>query len=232
MAQLSQKLAHDIRSPVSTLNLISAKITDVEIKQLQLSVVKQINDIANDLLDQSNIGKNLRHINDQPKNQDVNVVKLTELLLNLEQEYKIKSIALKQKITFKLNKEFLRSCSVDQQLIKLIYSILNNLIQNSIDATNENNEIIFYTLIENNKLHLVVKDDGKGIPSFVLEQLGKKPVSFGKEGVSSRNQVVSGSGIALYNAKNDLARFNADLKIESKIDVGTKISLILPFTRV
>jgi signal transduction histidine kinase len=232
IAHLSQKLAHDIRTPISTLNIISSKITDIEIRQLQLSVVKQINEIANDLLDQSKIGNTFNHNNDHQNNQDVNSVKLTELLLNLEKEYKFKSIALKQKIIFRLNEELLKGCAIDHELIKIIYPILNNLIQNSIDATTENNEIMIYTLLENKKLHLIVKDDGKGMPSSVLEQIGKKPISFGKEEAPSKNHIVSGNGIALYNAKNDLARFNADLYIESKIGVGTKISVTLPFTKV
>lgn len=229
IAQLSQKLAHDIRTPISTLNIISSKITDIEIRQLQLSVVKQINEIANDLLDQSKFGNTVNHNDRRPSNQDVNSIKLTELLLNLEKEYKFKSIALKQKIIFRLSEELLKGCAVDNELIKIIYPILNNLIQNSIDATTENNEIMIYTLLENKKLLLIVTDNGKGMPSSVLEQIGKKPISFGKEGASSKNHIVSGNGIALYNAKNDLARFNADLSIESKIDVGTKVSIILPF---
>ncbi len=230
LAHLSQKLAHDIRTPISTLNLISSRIADAEIKQLQLSVVKQINEIANELLNQSKSDKTIDRYSDSAQNQDVSrSTKLIELLLNLEKEYGFKSIALKQKINFNLNVDLLSSCAVEDELIKVIYPIINNLIQNSIDATIDNDVIDVSILVKNQKLYLIVKDNGKAMPNSVLEQIGKKPISFGKQDSLNYNKIVSGNGIALYNAKKDLARFNAGLSVESKLGVGTTVSITLPF---
>lgn len=67
------------------------------------------------------------------------------------------------------------------------------------------------------------------MPNSVLEQIGKKPISFGKQDALNNNKIVSGNGIALYNAKKDLAHFNADLSVESKLGVGTTVCITLPF---
>lgn len=228
LADLAKKVAHDIRTPISTLNLISTKINDPEAKQLQLAVVNKINDIASDLLEQSKKGSMAIRNGQCLKSKGINGQFLSDLLLNLKKEYKFKAIAIKQQINFQNIEINLQKYSFDSELIKMIYPIINNLIQNSIEATTEKNKITVYSMLKNKKLYLVVEDNGKGIPAHILVKLGKSPLSYGKKLDSGNNQITSGNGIALYNAKSDLNYFNADLQIESKIDAGTKICIILP----
>lgn len=229
ITKLSQKLAHDIRTPLSTLNLISSKISDPEIKRLQLSVVKHINEIANDLLNQSRQNNSAVLDKEALRNRDVSNTELAELLLNLEKEYKFKSISLKQKFVFRIDEVLLNKYFIENELLKIIYPIINNLIQNSVDATTAGSEITIYNSVKPDRLLLVVEDNGRGMPADLLAQIGNKPISFGKQNTNNANQIISGNGIALFNAKNDLARFDADLLIESRLGFGTKISIALPF---
>lgn len=208
--ELSQKLAHDIRSPISTLNLVSSKISDPEIRNIQLSVVNQINGIANGLLIDS---KNPNH-----------AVNLGKLLNDLKKEYELKQANIQRQFIFKVEHKFVHTQFSYQQSL-ILYRCLNNFIQNSIEATSENGEInisVFEDLKKN--VIIQVKDNGKGIPEHVLKQLGKKTITYGKED----NQFNSGSGIALYNAKKDLNEFGVDLVINSKVGEYTSVEIQIP----
>lgn len=215
---LSQKLAHDIRSPISTLNLISSKIEDLEIRTLQLAVVDQINTIANNLLDQT-------------KTDGVSdiVLGFSEMLFNLEKEYQFKSTSISQKITFKINYDSIQNKKFSSQLNSIIYSTLNNLIQNSIEATSKNGVIsISVGLNTDHKIEVSVSDNGKGIPPEILKRLGKEVLTFGKnkENNGSSN-LKSGNGIALFNAKKELAENNIELLITSKQNLDTTVKIII-----
>lgn len=217
---LSQKLAHDIRSPISTLNLISSKIENEDIKSLQLAVVDQINAIANDLLNES------KEKNTTNTSEVHNAYGFEKMLQNLEKEYQFKANAIKQTIRFKINYNEVSKYSLDPKLTSIIYRSINNFIQNSIDATNENGVIdISADTISKGRLEISVKDNGKGIPKHILNRIGQEILSHGKPNRPDAHQ--SGNGIALYNAKKELSEFNAELEIESELNTGTKIRIII-----
>ena len=211
---LSQKLAHDIRSPVSTLNLISSKISDPDIQFLQLAVVKQINAIADNLLK----AKNNTH------SVVTNTHFLSPMLKNIEQEYKLKSKIISQKIIFSIDYEKIQTNPASEKLCSVIYTCLNNFIQNSIEATKPDGLIKIRTILNTEgRIELIISDNGQGISESLIERLGNEVVSHGKS-----NTEYSGSGIALFNAKCDLMDCGTDLKINSILNIGTEITIILP----
>lgn len=218
---LSQKLAHDIRSPISTLGLISSRITDSEIKELQTAVVKQINEIANKLLldvkSEKNQFKNLESKMNATKNENLSL-----FFDNLIKEYKFKSLALKQKIVFGVDEDA-KFFKVTTELAKILYPILNNFIQNSIEATDDVGLVKVLAQVQSSKLHICVEDNGKGIPEHVLKVLGNKAITHGKE----KSDNLSGNGIAVYNAKKDLEACGAQMLIDSTVGRGTQISIII-----
>ncbi len=216
---LSQKLAHDIRSPISTLNLISSKIENEDIKSLQLAVVNQINAIANDLLNESK-DNNIQNVSLVTNNN------LEKMLRNLEKEYQFKANAIKQKIIFTINYALASKRNFDPKLTSIIYSSINNFIQNSIEATDDNGIInISVDTNQNGLFEISVSDNGKGIPTDILNRLGQEILSHGKS-YNSSNSLQSGNGIALYNAKKELSEYKIDLKIESELNQGTKIKIV------
>ena len=220
----SQKLAHDIRSPISTLNLISSKISDPDIRFLQLAVVDQINAIAKNLLSESNSTKIDR---ETIKSVDLNnnqQVFLSSMLKNIEQEYKFKSKIISQKIIFNIDYDKIQPNPASEKLCSVIYTCLNNFIQNSIEATQPDGIIKIRTLLNTDgRIELIISDNGKGMTESLIERLGNEVVSHGKS-----NTDYSGSGIALFNAKRDLMDCGTDLKINSILNIGTEIAIILP----
>lgn len=226
---LSQKLAHDIRSPISTLNLISSKIENAEIKSLQLAVVEQINAIANDLLNKNKtniLASGLPLIPNSIRNREKQSLK--SIFKNLKDEYAFKKIAIQQDIIFDIDEVQINDSRISAKLCTVIYRCVNNFIQNAIEASISQDSTItircFKLNSEKNMFEICVIDNGKGIPADIIKRLGNEVISYGKD-----NQVDlihnSGSGIALYNAKIDLQKYGGELLIESQIGSGTQVSI-------
>lgn len=226
---LSQKLAHDIRSPISTLNLISSKIENAEIKSLQLAVVEQINAIANALLNENKTntqGSGLHLIPNSINNREKQSLK--SIFKNLKNEYAFKKISIQQDIIFDINEAQINDSRISAELGTIIYRSVNNFIQNAIEASPPPNSTIIVRCIklnaDKNMFEISVIDEGKGIPADIIKRLGNEVISYGKdnEAVLAHN---SGSGIALYNAKIDIHKHGGELLIESQIGTGTQVSI-------
>lgn len=237
--QLSQKLAHDIRSPLSTLNLISSKISDDDLREIQLAVVDKINLIANEHLEKSKIYdleiRVTKSFNTSTENYGVDVMaqpySLQSYFERFEQEYQIRKSLISQKLEININYLLIKNKFVSKELENLIYRSMNNFIQNSIDATASNGVIKIYvsspTNKKNHSLSIIIEDNGKGIPQLILERLGKERISFGKDLTGTDGCIKSGNGIALLNAKQDLQLCGADLEIFSIEGAGTKVVINL-----
>lgn len=214
---ITTKLAHDIRSPLSTLALISNKIENHEARNLQASVIAQINQIASDLL----INKKLT-----PQTSiNLNTIKelsFVQLFEQLKAEYILKSTSNDQNIKFIMDPN-LREIAVYAP--NFLYASLNNLIQNSIEATAQINSasILLRTkIIGESILQIEIIDNGKGIPPQILEKLGKQKISFDKL------QTTSGTGIGVFNTYNHIKQVGGDMHFESILNVKTIITLTLP----
>ena len=68
-------------------------------------------------------------------------------------------------------------------------------------------------------MQITIKDTGKGVPPELIAKLGIRGNTFHKKG---------GSGLGLAHAKETLESFGGTLQIESKIGVGTTLTLLLP----
>lgn len=202
---LSHKVAHDIRTPISTLNLISSKIQDENIKTLHQSVVQRINAIADDMLKFAK-GRPIEFNNIRT----TTVISFSSLL---EKEYEISQFSDQINIKVASNVS-----SLEMENIDILYPIVKNFITNAIEATENLNrkiEVFFEKHESDDRKIIKIKDNGKGIPNDILVKLGSTPVSYGK------NNSFSGSGIAIFNAKNDLDKIHAKLIIDSSPDSGT-----------
>lgn len=216
---LALKVSHDIRSPVSTLNIITSKIENQDLKNLQKNVVEQILNISNELL---NYAKSSSEIFKNNENSTIPILKLLNII---ETEYRLKSHYHNRQINFFNKINTANHLKINRTFATQIYSIINNLIQNSIDATEHNSKIEVKIYFNHNKeAVLEVVDEGKGIPLDILEALGNKIVTFGKNNGNNK----SGNGIAIFNAKKILSKIGGNIKISSVLGNGTSVQIILP----
>ena len=212
IANLSKKVAHDIRTPISTLNLISSKIADQDIKKLQQAVVNQINLIAEDLLNTSN----------QKVVSSLTRQTYLEFFEQIQQEYDLKQ-NFRTILVFNIDKEVSKYIII---YAKVLYPIICNVINNSIEACHiDNGEIEISARLLGNQFYIKIRDNGKGIPSEILSLLGRKQISYGKSN-SSR----SGNGIALFNARKDIESINGRFEIRSTLNEFTEVEIYIPLT--
>ena len=224
---LAKQVAHDIRSPLAALNLVSSSLINVpEEKRLMIrNAIQRINDIANDLLSkskQNSISLNETSMNQyQGPNHYLEPILLPALVDSLISE---KRIQFRDQINIRIEADFKNSFGAfinanSKELMRL----LSNLINNSIEAfPNKKGDVTISVRTQQNKVQLLVKDNGKGIPPEVLVKLGTAGVTHGKEGTQS------GSGIGVYHAKKTIESFGGEFTISSQLNVGTSFDIYLP----
>ncbi len=207
---ISLKLAHDIRSPLSVLNLISSRLQspEQEVNDLFNQAINRITDIASDLL--SPTSKELI--------TDVNYA-VTKIVSEKEVLYK------RESIDFKLELDSSKIlCAIDSSELERITSNLINNAAEALEGMPQERKIITVSTMRSNQFCVLkIKDKGRGIPDSILKALGKERLSHGKE-----NHQTSGSGIGLFSANEYLKQHNGKLEINSILNEFTEISLSLP----
>ncbi|MFN3454210.1 MAG: sensor histidine kinase [Pseudobdellovibrio sp.] len=215
---ISRKIAHDIRSPISTLNMLTPLIKDEEVKKLQTQVVRRIDSIANELLETS------KHENTLSKREDIyNIYSV------LEKEFSIKSYnADICKILFSFNIK-IGAFFINNECSNVLYRNLNNFINNAIEATPRTGSV-HINFTDNHDLILIeIIDTGMGIHPDILKKLGTEIISTKNHFLTHNHQVpVSGNGIGVYNAKRDFESLGWSLNITSILNEGSHFSITIP----
>ncbi|OIU71934.1 PAS domain S-box protein [Rossellomorea aquimaris] len=93
-----------------------------------------------------------------------------------------------------------------------------NIIQNAIDAISVNGSIEIETAVEGNKFHILIKDDGEGIPQEVFKHLGE-PFYSTKE---------KGTGLGLLISHKIIENHSGSIAYESNYGDGTTVKISLP----
>lgn len=221
--EIAKRVSHDIRSPLTALNFLiknSIEISD-DTKQLLAQVSQRINGIADDVISESkNSASSSKNEIDGASHLGI---KITQILTALLAE---------KEIEFKSNPKvqlFLRLNDLPEDMVvsypqKMLERILSNLINNSVEAIDEDGSIFVDVQTKQNSLIISVIDFGKGISPEILARFRNHQFeSHGKELLQS-----SGTGIGLKSAFEELNRVGASLRVESKVGTGTRIIIELP----
>lgn len=227
-SQLAHQVAHDIRSPLSALNMVIPSLDQVpENKRVLIrNAIGRINDIANSLLEKGKQStENLVQSSDSLESN-----KLTESILVSSL---VDSLVSEKRIQYRENSKLNIEVNLQNSYGLFIQAnaadlkrVISNLINNSVEAfdVNSGNIEIIVNANENNVIVSIV-DNGNGIPKSILERLGEKGITYGK------TKTISGSGIGIYHAKKTVESFSGKFQIESTEGKGTKIQLFLPKTK-
>ena len=212
LLSVSEKVAHDIRSPLSAINLVAERATfpDVEYKEIFDGAVKRIDDTATKILTQYRTSSGREH-------QKIEKINLSEIINEITKEKKI--------LTSNINFEVVTNVENENALgIKLdLERIISNILDNSIFAMKHIiNPKIFIAIEENeNMIRLNITDNGTGIPEQILKVIGNARIT-------TKSDTGEGNGIGLLHAKRVIERLNGKFEIESKENVGTTIKVSLP----
>lgn len=230
ISHLTRQVAHDIRSPLSALNLVSSVLVEVdEEKRLLIrNAVQRINDIANQLLEKGKetVGNKSPPVSNsiiQAQNSEIK----TELLSPL-----IDSIVSEKRIQFREKQNIVIEADINQGygLFAKVNSVelqrmISNLLNNSIEALPDfKGQVKVAIRGYRNLVNIIIQDNGKGIPEASLKKLGERGFSHGK----NQNESQSGSGLGIYHAKQTTESFEGKFEVLSKEGLGTTITIHLP----
>jgi signal transduction histidine kinase len=173
--------------------------------------------------------------------------RLSELIENLLDSYRLKSGTLKMKFrptkltrffevigerlnSMDLNLEIKISVSPSDLLAtcdsKRLSQVINNLITNASKYA-PNSTLSITATQEGENVHIAVSDTGPGISPNHLEHLFKRFYR-----VPERSAGVRGTGLGLYICKQIIHAHHGEISVESTPNQGTTFHILLPATKV
>ena len=155
----------------------------------------------------------------------------------VEKDYYIKKVNLKEIINNSIlkNKDSLLQNKININLHDIetkVYTdskwctfIVNQIIQNSIKYSKENNKKIeIYAIEKKEKVVLYIKDNGIGIKKGEITKVFEK----GFTGENGRLNGRKSTGIGLYLCKKLCNRLGIGLELNSEKNIGTEVRIIFP----
>jgi len=194
--RLTSQVAHDIRSPLAALKVISHDLFELsEDKRLILrKAIDRVNDIANTLA-YRNFEKKIKEKSSfENPNQ---VIILSGLIDRAVTEKRIQyRLKLGVEIQTTIHQDSY-GLFVDAEEVEL-ERMFSNLIDNAVEALDERGIIHVQVKYQGKSAFVILTDNGKGIPEHVLQKVGNRGFTFGKE---------SGSGLGLFHAMTQLSKW-------------------------
>lgn len=218
LSDVARHVSHDIRSPISAMNLVIGSLKELpDAKRTLLTeAVKRVNDIANDLLTKS------REMNKVSSTHSIAPVKIGELHACVDDILKEKRIQYQdEEIDFLVTQEAQRGI-VEVRLEPVKFKrIISNLLNNSIEALDGDGRIEISLSQTSSHLVVQIKDNGRGIPMDVLPKLMTEGFTHGKS---------NGNGLGLFTARRDIESWGGNITLMSSVESGTTVSIRLPLS--
>ena len=144
--------------------------------------------------------------------------RLDLLLVCEDVAYMLEQIAHKASITFDVKGEHLFIEGVQQIISEIIYNICDNAIK----YNQPNGTVTVEVFEENGHPAVCIADTGIGIPTEDLERVFERFYRVNK----SHSKEIGGTGLGLSIVKHGAAYHNAEIRIDSVLGEGTKITII------
>ncbi|KAB8037846.1 hypothetical protein GCL60_11775 [Silvanigrella paludirubra] len=208
IAKVASQVVHDIRSPLSVLNIYLKKISTLpeEERVFIRNATERIDDIANNLIHKLN-----KKANNNLISKEIISLLVEKIVSEKRVQFSNKNIKFITQID---SNSFLANSEVNSTQFQ---SVISNLINNSVESISNSGNIIISLLSNEFFIELKIIDDGCGIPDEILQK-----VIIG--GISTK---AKGTGIGLSSSIKFIKSWGGDLKISSKINEGTIIEINL-----
>ncbi len=222
LANLAVQVAHDIKSPLAALSVVENELVALpeDTRTLIRSAIGRIRDISNQLVEKYRVQTaSLSHNAVVSSTMEVCSTQILTSLIDeiiSEKRMQIRSV-MGIEIELEVNeKHYGLFANVQSTEFK---RVLSNLLNNSIEAIDRRGRIRIELKELNNEIELTVRDDGEGISEENLGSLMQRGISYNKMG---------GSGLGLFHARTSIEKWGGQLRIESKIGLGTAVIAVLP----
>ncbi len=197
--EIYKRIAHDIRSPASALNLAARAVTFTEAhRELITNTAHRINELANELLSES-------------RGQG----QVTDIRRSLQEVLSEKNFLAEKKITFvdqgPLPEEL---CSkIDPGHFK---AVLANLLENAKQASPDFTEVVLS--LKDQACQIQINDQGPGISEAQMKKIGREIFS----------SKINGNGLGVYHAVKTIRAASGNIVFNSRKENGTSVVITLP----
>jgi len=220
LGKLASQVAHDIRSPLAALEMISDDLSGVpeETRVVLRGAVGRIKDIANGLLSAHKSVHQGWSVSVSEEREEMSSQHLRALIDGLLSE---------KRFQYRQRPEIAIDFASGPEVYGLFSSlppvefkrVLSNLVNNAVEAFDGLGRVCVSLEASGGEARIVVSDNGKGIPPAILTQLGQRGATHGKSG---------GAGLGLYHARKSVERWGGRLWMTSDLGVGTSVSIVVP----
>ncbi len=208
--RISDEVRHNLRTPLASLLRIPSRLPESlkQDRELLKTSIEQIKKITS-ALDQRKL-----KVSGDDKNRSEEI--FDSLIKSVNQI----STTIPSNVNFNFQiDDSLCSAKVDHIPVEL-QIIIGNVVNNSLDAFNGSEGTIeLYAKDVDPYLQIEIIDNGPGIDSALREQIFEHGFTKGK---------INGTGLGLYHAKTHVTNWGGQIKVDSEIGKGTRITLMLP----
>mgnify|MGYP000853261878 CR=1 FL=1 len=210
--EMAARVAHDIRSPLNTLKVVSDSTVGMpDATRLLLDrAIQRIREVASGLVDK-NKALMAREASAKAPSPTLIFPVIHEVFEEKRLQYSSEMINFRIQLLPDARMIF---AAIQEDELK---RTLSNLIDNSVEAKADS--VFLKIFVEERNVIVSVQDSGSGIPNEALQKIGEKGFSFGKE---------NGSGLGIYYAKEIVRQWNGNFKIVSNEGFGTEVLISLP----
>lgn len=222
--------SHQLRSPLVTMRWTMEAMMEDSGREIPEALKKKIDvlyqnnqhmiGLVNDILSVSRISQGKIAEQKQPTNL---VYVLQSTLAQMQPEADHRQI----KFVVKIEDGLIR----DQKYLmdaSLFSHCIQNIISNAIKYGNQGSQVTVTLTPKNEKICVIVADQGIGIPEADKEHIFEKFY----RGQNVAQMDFPGSGLGLFVVKSILDRWGGTISLESQENVGTTVSLCIPFEMV
>jgi len=215
-------IGHDLRSPLGSVKMTLEFLADTadsscgeEMKSTLDLMVKTTDEVFSLLENLLGWAKSQSgNLSIEPE-----TISLKELIQNIYLLNK-GNLGLKE-LDFKLNVADGIKVFADLNTLQIVF---RNLLSNAIKFTPDKGSIVISATEKEDKVNIVVKDTGVGIPKESIPKLFDSTLHFTTYGTNRE----SGSGIGLMLCQDFIKRNNGEVRLESEVGKGTSFIVVLP----
>jgi two-component system, OmpR family, phosphate regulon sensor histidine kinase PhoR len=217
--EFSANVSHELKTPLTTIKgfgeMFEAGMIDDKKDVIKYgSMIKRESErllfLINDIMRISELEEKKNYIFETFK-----IVDITNSVMEI-----LSSVADKKNVTIKTQIQDI----IIKANEKYLQELLINLIDNSIKYNKPNGEIFLNIYEDEKNVNIIVEDTGIGIEEEDRSRIFERFYRADK----SHSKLIGGTGLGLSIVKHIVAYHNGNIKLESKLGVGTKIMIVLP----
>lgn len=218
-------VSHELKTPITSIKsytetILEGRVDDPELQKVFLEVVNteadRMSRLVSDLLELSNFDSNSTKIKKS-------IQKIDPIIDNCILKLQVTANQKKQLFTKHYKVPAIEGNIDKDKLEQVILNILSNAIKYSVEAGTIDIEL--RSGETESEFDIVISDTGMGIPDEDLGRIFERFYRVDK----ARTRAHGGTGLGLSIAKEIVEAHQGRIRIESEVNIGTKVTISLPY---